>query len=47
MFDKNYVHRDIKLPNILLHFKNSGKRTLREATVKIGDLGFARIVTPK
>lgn len=46
IFDKGFVHRDVKLANILLHFKNSRKQTLTEATVKIGDLGFARTVTP-
>lgn len=45
IFDKGYVHRDIKLPNILLHFKDSRNPSLKDATVKIGDLGFARPIT--
>ena len=36
MYDKNVVHRDIKLDNLLVHQKENG-----EIVVKYGDFGFA------
>ena len=44
IYEKNAIHRDIKLSNILLNFESENDRRLNTPTVKIGDFGFARII---
>ena len=42
---KKAIHRDIKLSNVLLYYPNEEARTQEKPIVKLGDFGFARLMT--
>ena len=43
IYNMDYMHRDLKLANIMLHFPED-KHSLNDAIIKIGDLGLAKNV---
>jgi len=45
VYKKNAVHRDIKLTNVLLSYPNEESRLKEQPIVKLGDFGFARVMT--
>jgi len=42
---KNAIHRDIKLSNVLLSYPDEESRKNEKPIVKLGDFGFARLMT--
>jgi serine/threonine protein kinase len=45
LYNKKAIHRDIKLSNVLLCYPNEEARTKEEPIIKLGDFGFARLMT--
>ena len=45
VYNKNAIHRDIKLSNILLSYPNEESRKNGKPIAKIGDFGFGKLVT--
>jgi len=45
LYNKKTIHRDIKLSNVLLYYPNEEARIKEEPTIKLGDFGFARLIT--
>ena len=49
LHDKNIIHRDLKLDNIMVHFDNDNdknKLNMMKAKIKIIDFGFAKELSP-
>ncbi len=44
LYQKNTIHRDIKLSNIFLHYESEATKAAQKPLVKIGDFGFARLI---